>query len=67
MNITAIIEVLPVDLFINIIDSYDEFNNLVMLAKNDDEILLKKASGMRDFVLNQNNIYFDKLKNIIGG
>ncbi len=53
--------------FINIIDSYDEFNNLVMLAKNDDEILLKKASGMRDFVLNQNNIYFDKLKNIIGG
>ena len=52
--------------FLNIIENYEDFENVVKLAKNNDDKLIHKTAGMRDFILNQTKIYFEKLDVIIG-
>jgi hypothetical protein len=52
--------------FLNIIDSYSEFNAVVTKAKHMDDNILKKAEGMKMFIDNQHEIFFEKLKRLLG-
>jgi len=52
--------------YINIIDTYDDFNEIVTKCINEDEEVIKKTKGMKEFILNQHKVYFEKLDNILG-
>ena len=53
--------------YLNIIDNYDDFQNIVSKCINKDNDMLKKTEGMRVFIENQHKVYFEKLNNLIYG
>jgi len=53
--------------YLNIINSYSEFNNIVNKCINKDDSIIKKTEGMRTFIEDQHKTYFNKLNNLING
>ena len=53
--------------FLNVINSYDDFKNIVNKCINKDNNIIKKTEGMHTFIENQHKMYFEKLNNLIYG
>ena len=47
--------------YLNIIETYEDFNNIVNKCINRDDEIIKKTIVMKQFVLNQHKLYFEKL------
>ena len=52
--------------FLNIIESSDDFINVVNKCINKDNDIIKKTEGMRKFIENQHKVYFEKLEKLLG-
>jgi len=52
--------------YLNIIDTPDEFIDIVNKCINKDDTIIKKTEGMRKFIENQHKVYFEKLERLLG-
>ena len=52
--------------YLNIIENYEDFNKIVQKCIQQDEKIIQKTKQMKKFVLNQHNVFFEKLNKLIG-